>query len=118
MTDFLRIILIIVSFLSMYFIITRIRKSKVQIDDSLFWILFSVLILIMSIFPAVADYLTFILGIYSTVNFLFLVFIFLIIMKMFLMSIKISQLENKIKELTQKIALSEKFNEEEQRKGS
>lgn len=107
MSLLLRIILTIVSILTVAFMMKKIRNSKIQIEYSLFWIGFSAIVLLLSIFPQIADYLTGILGIYSTVNFIFLVFIFVLIVKLFLMTIKISQLDNKIRELTQKIAISE-----------
>lgn len=112
MSLLLRVILIVVSFFTVAFMMKRIRDSKVQIEDSLFWIGFSAIVLILSLFPSIADYLTDVLGIYSTVNFIFLVFIFLLIIKLFLMTIKTSQLDNKIRELTQRIAISENLKKE------
>lgn len=40
MSIMLRIVLLIVSILTMVYIISRIRKSKMKIETSLFWIFF------------------------------------------------------------------------------
>lgn len=105
MSILLRVILILVSMLTMFFMLRKIRHAKVQIEDTIFWIVFSALLIIISIFPQIADFCTRLLGIYSTVNFIFLFIIFVLIVKLFLMTIKISQLENKIKELVQNYAI-------------
>lgn len=105
MTIVFRIILIVVSLVTLFGIVKKIRNSKVQIESSLFWIGFSVILLILSIFPKIAECIADLLGIYSTVNFIFLFVIFVLLIHQFYNSIKISQIENKVKELTQEIAV-------------
>src|SRR5574344_375941 len=95
----LRGILIVVSIFTMFYLLKKIRQSKVQIEDSLFWIFFSFGLIIISIFPCIADAMASLLGIYSTVNFLFLFIIFILLLKIFNMTIHVSQLENGVKEL-------------------
>ncbi len=107
MDPIFRIILIVVSLFTLFGIIRKIRNAKVQIESSLFWIVFSSLLLILSIFPQIAEFAADLLGMYSTVNFIFLFVIFILLVHQFTNSIKISQLENKIKELTQEIAVRE-----------
>lgn len=103
-----RLVLIICSLLTVVFIIRKIRQSKVQINYAIFWILFSVCLLIFSLFPEISISLARILGIYSSTNFIFLVILFAVIIKLFFNTIEISNLEYKIKELSQKIAIDEK----------
>lgn len=107
-----RIVLIICSAFTVYFVIRKIRQSKVQINYAIFWIVFSFCLLLFSIFPELSVTLAGFLGIYSSTNFIFLVILFAIIVKLFFATIEISNLEYKVKELTQKIALEEKKNEE------
>ena len=102
MSIMLRIVLLIVSILTMVYIISRIRKSKMKIETSLFWIFFSLLCVI---FPNIAGFFSKVIGINSQVNFLFLFFIFLLLIKEFSMSIKISRLEHSLNELAQKTAI-------------
>lgn len=112
MTMTLRAALILVSLGTCTLIIRKIRQSKMQIENAVFWILLSLVLVVYSLFPQVADFCSRILGIYATSNFLFLFAIFVLIVKVFYMSIHISQLESKITELVQKIALEEKRREE------
>ncbi|MEG0770496.1 MAG: DUF2304 domain-containing protein [Clostridia bacterium] len=105
MTILLRIILILVSLFTVFYMLRRIRKSQMNIEDTVFWMVFAFGLLLFSIFPSLADVLAKLLGVGSTVNFLFLSIIFLLLIKQFLMTIKISNLETKLKTLVQKIAI-------------
>ena len=105
MTIVLRCILIAVSLTTMIYIVKKIRSSRMQIEDSLFWLMFSILLVVFAIVPKLPDILANVVGIYSTDNFLFLFFIFILLIKVFMMSVRMSQLENRIRELTQKIAI-------------
>lgn len=78
-----------------------------QIEDSLFWILISTILVILSIFPKIADFMASLLGIGATVNFVFLAMIFILLIKVFMLSLKISQMEDRIKNLVQRIAIKE-----------
>lgn len=114
MTMMLRAVLILASAGTMAMMIQKIRKAKLQIEDAIFWVLVSLMFVVFSLFPPVADFLAHLLGIYATVNFLFLFMIFLLLMRVFFMTIRISQLETKLKELVQAMALSELELEQEQ----
>lgn len=107
MTLTLRIVLIVVSVLTTWMIMRKIRNSKLQIEDSIFWIGFSSILILFSLFPGLPDFLSRLAGTYTTANFIYLAVIFLLIMKMFHMSLKISQLETKLKDLVQEAALEE-----------
>lgn len=116
MTMTLRAALILVSVGTMFLMMRKIRQSKVQIENAIFWIILALALVIISIFPSVADFASHLVGIYATTNFLFVSAIFILIVKIFYMTIHISQLETKIKELAQQIALIEKMREEERTK--
>lgn len=89
-------------------VLGRIRKSKLNIDDSIFWILLVFMFVVFAVFPSVPDALASLLGIYSTANFLFLFMIFILVMRLFSMSMRVSALEDKIKSLVQEMALRDK----------
>ena len=97
MTPTLRVVLIVVSILTTFMIMRKIRQSKLQIEDSIFWLGFSSILIVFSIFPGLPDLLAELAGTYTTANFIYLAVIFLLIVKMFHMSIKQSQLETKIR---------------------
>ena len=112
MQPIFRIILIIVSLLTMSFMLRKIRQAKVQIEAAMFWVIVALILVVFSLCPAGADACARLLGIYSTPNFLFLFMIFLLMVKVFSMTLQVSQLESKQKELVQKIALAQKEQEE------
>ena len=111
MTPVFRIILIVVSILSTWYILKKIRQSKLQIEYAIFWIIFSGVLVIISLFPWLV--FTRLLGMQLPVNFVFMVFIFILLVKLFMMTIELSTLENKVKDLTQELALAEKERRDE-----
>ena len=108
MTLALRVILIVVSLLTLVFVSLKVRNSKMKLEDSIFWICFAALIFFLSLFPQVFYAISSIVGTYAPVNFVFLFFIFVLIIQSFRLSVRISQADARIQELTQQLAV-EKF---------
>lgn len=105
MSLMLRIILILVSVLTAFWILRKIRKSQVKIEDAVFWLLFSLGLIVMSAFPQLVNWAAELIGVVSPVNFVFLVIIFVLLVKLFLLSIKISQQEHKLQTFVQIYAI-------------
>ena len=93
MTIWFQIVLIFVSLASVTFILRVIRKSQVQINDSLFWIFFSLVLLVFSVFPKLAEIIARALGIVSAVNFIFLFIIFLLLINLYQLTVRLSKLD-------------------------
>ncbi len=108
MTPLFRVILVIVSICTMATILRRIRKARINIEESVFWILLAIMFVVFALFPIVPDTLARLLGIYSTANFLFLFMIFILLLRLFTMSMQISALEERIRQIVQLLALQEK----------
>ena len=102
MSTVFRIALIIVSVLTCAYVFRKIRKSQMRIEDTIFWIIFCLGVVVLSIFPQIATIMTGLLGMEAPVNFVFLAFIFILIIKIFMMSVKISQLEDKLGNIAQR----------------
>lgn len=111
MTLTLRIILLVFSLISAAWIMINIRKSKVKIEDSVFWIFFSIFLIMLCIFPQIVVWGARITGVMSPVNFVFLAIIFVLIIKLFRMTIRVSQLDSKLQHFVQTVAISD-FKEE------
>ena len=107
MSMLLRGVLIAASVLTTLLIMRKIRKEKMMIEESLFWIGFSFMLIVFSIFPQIVFKMSELVGTQSPSNFIFLVIIFVLIVRMFQMSMKISQLESKLKDLVARIAIDE-----------
>ena len=72
----IRICLILGSFITAGYILRRVRLAKVQIEDTIFWLLFSAALLILAIFPGIAYWAANLLGFMSPINFVYVVIIF------------------------------------------
>lgn len=107
MSIYLRICLVVISMLSMLNIMKRVRRYKLQIEYSIFWIVFSVLLIIIAIFPKIMFWMSELLEIQSPANMVFLLVIFILFIKTFNLTLEISRLQYKMQELVQKIALDE-----------
>ncbi len=103
----LRVVLIAVSLLHFLWTMFQIKRAKVKIEDSVYWLCLSVILILMGVFPSVVMWGAGLLGIQSPVNFVFLVIIFCLSLKVFKLSIRISQLEYKLQVFTQRYALDQ-----------
>ncbi len=101
----LRIILICFSVVTAFFVFRKIRKAQMQIADSLFWIVFILALVILSVFPQIANYACKWVGVSSPVNFVFLAIIFLLLLKVFILTVKMSILENKLQTFVQEYSI-------------
>lgn len=101
----LRIILFAVALAVFFFVLRSIRRSKMNIDEGIYWNILSFLILLLSIFPGISYWLSDLLGFQSPVNLIFLVFIFLLLIRQFRLSEEVSRLSTKLSELAMKVAI-------------
>ncbi|MBE6473361.1 MAG: DUF2304 domain-containing protein [Coriobacteriaceae bacterium] len=108
----LRILLFLGAIALFVFLMRSVRKANMRIEDSLFWIVLSAVILLLSVVPDIATTLSDAFGFIAPVNFIFLLFIFILLVKGYLTSKRISELDLKIKELTQQLAI-DKLNHHE-----
>ena len=104
----LRVALIIMSVITFFFVINQIRRSKIEIGESLFWIVMSVILVIISIFTQIPAFFSRLLGIQSPSNFVFLVAIFFTMLKLFTLSIEVAKEKQRMKSLIENVALKEK----------
>lgn len=107
MTLMLRAVLLIGSVMAGASVIHRIRKSRLQIEDALFWVCFSGALVLIAVFPGLIYRLSILSGTKSPANLLYLIIIGVLILKIFSMSLQISALNGKIVKLVQDIALKE-----------
>jgi len=107
MTITLRIILIICSLISFLLCITKIKQAKLKVENSVTWMVGSIILILMSIFSNVVEWLSAKLGFMAPVNFVFLIIIGFLLIQTFIDNIKIATLNEKIKDLNHYIALKE-----------
>lgn len=116
MTLLFRIILLAVCLFTYFFLHHSIKKEKMRIEESIFWLILSLLLLVFSIFPGIPDILARLLGIYSTANFLFLFVIFILLLRLFYVNAALGKLEERVKTLVQNDALRDRREREKDRR--
>ncbi|MCL2539366.1 MAG: DUF2304 domain-containing protein [Oscillospiraceae bacterium] len=104
----LRTLLIAGSLLTLAFMLYRIRISKIQIRDAIFWIFFLLLMLLFSVFPRITLWFSRLLDIQSPINFVLLFVIFILVIQLFFACMRISQLDAKLRKITQRIGIDQK----------
>lgn len=104
----LQTLLLAVAIVTVWVMLSNIRKSQIRIEDSLFWFIFSAILLFFAIFPHVIIVLSKFLGFESPANFVFLVIIFLLILNQYNLLKKTALLDIRLKTLVQHIAIKEK----------
>ena len=98
-------IFICVSILVMLYMFISIRRNKLSVNNSFIWIVFCVLLLLLSIFPTSLDWLAFLLGIsYPPALFLTIAIVILFIM-IFIQSKKIEEQQKKIIDISQELSI-------------
>ena len=115
MTITLRVMLIVASLFSCFLCIKRIKQSKLKIENSIVWMLGSIILILMSLFSNVVEWISDKLGFMAPVNFVFSILIVFLLIQTFINNIKISMLNEKIKELNHYIALKEANNKIEEK---
>lgn len=103
----LRIILIIASLFSCFLCIKRIKQAKLKVENSVVWLIGSIILIFMSVFFNAVEWISNKLGFMAPVNFVFLVVIGFLLIQTFINNIKISTLNEKVKDLNHYIALNE-----------
>ena len=98
----LRALLILGSFCTLVFILKRVRHAKMQIEDTIFWIFFSALLLFISIFPGLLYWASDLLGFVSPINLVYLLIIFVLLMHQFSLTERVSLMDVKLRTLAQR----------------
>ncbi len=112
----LRIALIIITLIYLLFILRAIKRKKLQISLSIFWILTGVILMISIAIPNFINKISRWLGFELTTNMIFCVTIFIAFYLIFNLMILISDLKGKNVKLIQEISiLKNRVNEIEKR---
>lgn len=108
MSAVFRIILIAASLGTCVYISRKLKNAQVNTHDTIFWILFSLILIVISLFPGIADWIAVQMGIYSTVNMVFMIIIFALLLRVFQLTIKTSQMEHRVHILVEELAIRDK----------
>ena len=108
----LQILLIIFTVLFFIVLVKNVKKGKLRTDYALAWILCSIALIILSVFPQIAFFAARLIGVISTANIVFAAIIFMLIISLvYVLFNKVSMLEEKQKNLIQEVAILKKKND-------
>ena len=99
MTVTLRVILIVCSIISFILCIRKIKQAKLKVENSIIWMIGSMLLILMSIFSSAVEWISEKLGFMAPVNFVFLIIIAFLLVEAYM--------NKKIKNLNHYIAIKE-----------
>ena len=106
MSLILRALLVICAALVLCFVISRIKRAKFTVSDSLFWLFASCSLLLIAVFPEIAFFFSSIFGFESPSNFVFLAVIALLAFRIFRMQGELCELRARFTKLVQEIAIN------------
>lgn len=104
----LQVVIIIGILIVLAYIFDHVKKQKMDLRYALGWIIVSICILIVTIFPVLLEMISGLVGISTPVNMLFFFGFILMVFLIFGMSVTISQLSDRVKKLAQEIAILRK----------
>lgn len=112
----LRLLLIVSSVFSFLYIVSRVKNSKMRVDDSVFWIISSLFFVVISIYPSILIGVANVIGFESAANLVFLLVVGVVFLKLFILSVKLSILTEKNSQLVQYVSILEKNIADQNRK--
>lgn len=108
MTLVLRILLLIGALFAMGIVINSVRKSKIRISDSVYWVVSAGILVLFALIPQLAYFFSGLFGFISPANFVLLLVIVMILIRLFHQSCAISKLTYKVEQLSAELALRDK----------
>ena len=113
MTLVLRILLLIGALFAMGIVINSVRKSKIRISDSVYWVVSAGILVLFALIPQLAYFFSGLFGFMSPANFVLLLVIVMILIRLFHQSCAISTLTYKVEQLSSELALRDKDTRDE-----
>jgi hypothetical protein len=101
----LQFILIVISILSLAYVLYLIMKYELGLKYAMLWMLLNGCLLVLSVFPVLSTKIAQLMGIEAPVNMLFLIAIFFIFGIIFSLTVSLSRYSSRIKLLSQEIGL-------------
>lgn len=104
------IVLICGAFVTLVYVVLKIRSHQIATSDAVFWFIFVLCLLLLAIAPGIAFFFSDALGIMSPANFVFLCIAAVLVYRELLMTVKVARLQSKLSLLTQTVALQSAVN--------
>lgn len=108
MNTSLQITIVVMCIIFLMLTLRMVVKGRLQIKYSLLWVVLAVLLLVLSLFPMLATFISELLGFQSPSNFVFMLGLFFLLLISMSLSIIVSWQATYIRSLVQSVALLEK----------
>ena len=102
MSTSLRVFLVACAVIVFIFVVHNLKRCRMQVLDSVFWLLFSTSFVVLGVFPEIASFFSNLLG------FVFLYVVAVLVVRDFRISLRLSKQEERLNSLVQAAALDAK----------
>lgn len=113
----LRTFLVIVALAALVLVLRKLRKSEMQVIDSIFWFLFAGSLVVLALIPQIAYFFSGLFGFDAPSNFVFFYVIGVLVLREFSLTVKVAHLRMKLNTLIQEIALRDEDAREKRERG-
>lgn len=103
----LRIEMIVLSLAMLFIVLKTVSKRKLLVQYALIWIILAIGTFLLAVIPGVAEWLTALVGIETTSNFIYLLAIIALLALTFSLTIIVSKQTQKIKNIIQTVSIEE-----------
>jgi len=107
MSTVLRLLLMISAVCMAVFVYKGVKKAKLRAQETFFWFFLSLLFILLSAFPGIAEWTAGLLGIISPVNLVFLLIIFMLLIKVFMMERRAAETEHQLTQMIKHLAIDD-----------
>lgn len=108
MSTSLRVFLVACAVIVFIFVVHNLKRCRMQVLDSVFWLLFSTSFMVLGVFPEIASFFSNLLGFMSESNLVFLYVVAVLVVRDFRISLRLSKQEERLNSLVQAAALDAK----------
>ena len=115
MSATLRISLIVISLLFVGLVFYTVNRKKLQMGDSLLWLLLSFLLILLAFFPQIGIWLSRLVGIETPANFIYLVGIVALLALVFHLTVQHSSLKLQVRSVIQELSIENYLREKAER---
>lgn len=110
----LRTFLVLVAIVALVLILRKLRKSEMQVVDSIFWFFFAGSLVVLAVLPQIAYFFSGLFGFDAPSNFVFFYVIGIMVLRELSLTAKVAHLRMKLNTLIQEIALREEANRDQE----
>lgn len=111
----LRVEMLVVAILFVVMVFTTVNKRRMQMSDSLIWLLISLGLIVLALVPQLSQWVADLVGIETPANLLYLLGMFFLLAVCFFLTVRASTTAERVKRLVQTVSIENYLREERER---